>query len=32
MNDVPRRKAQDFGYHSQKYYQIPITFVTNELG
>ena len=29
MKDVPRRKAVDFGYHYQRYYQIPIEIVTN---
>ncbi len=30
--DVPRRKAVDFGYHYQKYYQLPIELVTNKIG
>ena len=32
VKDVPRRKAVDFGYHYQRYYQLPIEFVTNDLG
>jgi hypothetical protein len=24
VKDVPRRKAVDFGYHYQRYYQLPI--------
>ena len=32
VKDVPRRKAVDFGYHYQRYYQLPIEFVSNELG
>ena len=32
VKDVPRRKAVDFGYHYKRYYQIPIEFVTNNLG
>lgn len=32
VKDVPRRKAVDFGYHYKRYYQLPIEYVTNELG
>lgn len=32
VKDVPRRKAVDFGYHYQRYYQLPIEFVSSELG
>jgi hypothetical protein len=32
VKDVPRRKAVDFGYHYQSYYQLPIEFVANDLG
>jgi hypothetical protein len=32
VKDVPRRKAVDFGYHYQRYYQLPIEFVANDLG
>ena len=32
IKDVPRRKAVDFGYHYQRYYQLPIEFVANDLG
>jgi COP9 signalosome complex subunit 5 len=24
VKDVPRRKAVDYGYHYQRYYQLPI--------
>ncbi len=27
--DVPRRKAVDFGYHYQRYYQLSVEFVAN---
>ena len=30
--DVPRRKAVDFGYHYQRYYQLPIELITDETG
>lgn len=30
--DVPRRKAVDFGYHYQRYYQLSVEFVANEIG
>lgn len=29
VKDVPRRKAVDFGYHYQRYYQLPIEFVAS---
>ena len=32
IQDVPRRKAVDFGYHYKRYYQLPIEFVANDLG
>lgn len=32
VKDVPRRKAVDFGYHYQRYYQLPMEIVTNETG
>lgn len=32
VKDVPRRKAVDFGYHYQRYYQLPIEFVASEVG
>lgn len=32
VKDVPRRKAVDFGYHYQRYYQLAMEIVTNENG
>lgn len=32
VKDVPRRKAVDFGYHYQRYYQLPMEIVTSEEG
>lgn len=32
VKDVPRRKAVDFGYHYQRYYQLPMEIVTTENG
>ena len=28
--DVPRRKALDFGYHYQRYYQLPVELYHDE--
>jgi hypothetical protein len=32
VKDVPRRKAVDFGYHYERYYQLPVEIVTNDVG
>jgi len=32
IKDVPRRKAVDYGFHYQRYYQLPVEFVTSDTG
>jgi hypothetical protein len=32
VKDVPRRKAVDYGFHYQRYYTLPVEFVTSATG